>query len=242
VLIVNRVLTICLLCFSATSLLSADKIYVDQAHNNQFAVSPSLGSIAKSLSLDVGKSAEPITTEALREVRILYVRGSKKKFSESEMKAIGVFVRSGGSLLVGLDEERRFKLQDSGMNELLHPFGMMLTQDTPYLHNCGALSVPGEVSSKAWEIAFSGGRSVAGGTSFAHQLDKRGEPGLPSAAWKKLEGGGKIVVLSELMPTLYLGQKDAERLSGEIRNPRKTTYWGGDSVRFMTEVFEWLAN
>jgi hypothetical protein len=40
-----------------------------------------------------------------------------------------------------------------------------------------------------------GGRAVKGGSAFAFQLDKEGKPSQPFGAYKRLDNGGRIVVL-----------------------------------------------
>lgn len=75
---------------------------------------------------------------------------------------------------------------------------------------------------------------------FAYQLDRSGKPAQPFAAWKKLESGGRIVVMAEGMASLFLGTQDGQRLTGIPRDPAGTTYWGQDSAAFMEEVLAWL--
>jgi hypothetical protein len=89
------------------------------------------------------------------------------------------------------------------------------------------------------QVAFSGGRAVEGGTAFAYQLDKEGKPAQPFGAYTRLSPGGRIVVLGEGMASLYLGDPNGVRLSGDRNN--LTPYWGPDSTVFMEEVLTWLA-
>jgi hypothetical protein len=87
-------------------------------------------------------------------------------------------------------------------------------------------------------VPFSAGRAVEGGTPFAFQLDKDGKPSQPFGAYKRLETGGRIVVLGEGMASLFMGDPNSVRLSGNRNNP--TPYWGKDSAVFMEEVLAWL--
>jgi hypothetical protein len=148
-------------------------------------------------------------------------------------------VKSGGSLLLVLDEERRQSLQKTGVNNLISPFDMSLTFDTEYLHNNGAVAKAGEINKADRQVPFSGGRAVEGGTAFAFQLDKEGKPWHPFGAYKRLDSGGRIVVLGEGMASLFLGDPEAVRLSGDQKN--LTPYWGKDSADFMEEVLLWLS-
>jgi hypothetical protein len=149
------------------------------------------------------------------------------------------FVKSGGSLLLVLDEERRQSLERTRVNELISPFGMTLTPDTEYVPNAGAIARAGEINKADREVPYDGGRAVAGGTAFAFQLDKEGRPSRPFGAYKRLDSGGRIVVLGEGMASLFLGDPNGVRLSGGANTP--TTYWGKDSAIFMEEVLMWLS-
>jgi hypothetical protein len=44
---------------------------------------------------------------------------------------------------------------------------------------------------------------------FAYQFDKEGKPSHPYGAYTKVEGGGRIIVLSEGMASLFLGDPKA---------------------------------
>jgi hypothetical protein len=90
-------------------------------------------------------------------------------------------------------------------------------------------------------VPFSGGRAVEGGTPFAFQLGKDGNLAQPFGAYKRLDNGGRIVVLGEGMASLFLGDPAGVRLSGVPNDPSGTTYWGKDSAIFMEEVLGWLA-
>ena len=81
---------------------------------------------------------------------------------------------------------------------------------------------------------------MEGGTSFAYQLDKEGNPGPVFAAWKKVEGGGRIVAMAEGMASLFAGTKEGVRLSGAPREVQGTVFWGKDCAVFMQEVIAWM--
>jgi hypothetical protein len=86
-------------------------------------------------------------------------------------------------------------------------------------------------------VPYDGGRQVFGGTPFAYQLDRDGKPAQPYAAYAKLEGGGRVVVMAEGMASLFLGVPDAVRLTVDPDHPK---WWGKDSPVFMEEVLAWL--
>jgi hypothetical protein len=214
------------------------RLVFDQAHGQQ-PPPPPLEPLAKKLGLELQTSSAPITAGTLDAARILYLRAPSGEFTDAEAAAIVAFVKGGGSLLLVLDEERRQSLDKTRVNNLIGPFDMKLTLDTEYLHNNGAVAKAGDVNKADRQVPFSGGRAVEGGTPFAYQLDKEGKPWHPFGAFKRLESGGRIVVLGEGMASLFLGDPNGVRLSGDIKNI--TPYWGPDSAIFMEEVLAWLA-
>ena len=169
---------------------------------------------------------------------MLYLRAPTLEFTATETEAIVAFVKGGGSLLLVLDEERRQSLEKTAVNNVISPFGMKLTPDTEYLHNNGGIAKAGEINKADREVPFSGGRAVEGGTAFAFQLDKDGKPWHPFGAYRRLDNGGRIVVLGEGMASLFLGDPNGVRLSGSQTD--LTTYWGKDSAIFMEELVTWL--
>jgi hypothetical protein len=214
------------------------RLVFDQAHAEQ-PPPGQLDAVAKKLGLEIQTSAERINSAALEGARILYLRAPSTEFTDTEIETIIAFVKGGGSLLLVLDEERRQSLKRTRVNDLLSPFDMRLTPDTEYLHNNGGIAKAGEINKADREVPFDGGRAVEGGTAFAFQLDKEGSPSQPFGAYKRLDNGGRIVVLGEGMASLFLGHPNGVRLSGDPNNP--TTYWGKDSAIFMEEVLTWLS-
>lgn len=215
------------------------KFYHDVAHDETPLANP-MKAVAEKLGLAVVESKEPIAPEALRGVRLLYLRAPSLEFTAKERATVIEFVRGGGSLLLVLDEESRQSLATTRVNDLIAPFGLKLTPDLPYLHNCGGLAKAGAINAANREIPYSGGRAVEGGTPFAYVLDKEGKPAEAFAASTTLPNGARIVVIGEGMASLFLGKPGAERLTGVSRDPTRTVYWGPDSTIFMEEVVAWL--
>src|SRR5438552_2345187 len=79
------------------------------------------------------------------------------------------------------------------------------------------------------QVPYDGGREIFGGTPFAFQLDRNGNPSQPYAAYKKLDNGARVVVMAEGMASLFLGSPDAVRLQEDSVNPGNTKWWGKDS-------------
>lgn len=214
------------------------RLVFDQSHGEQ-PPPPQLEPVAKKLGLELQPSAGPITAATLTGARLLYLRAPSTEFTDAEAAAIVAFVKGGGALLLVLDEERRQSLEKTRVNNLISSFDLKLTLDTEYLHNNGAVAKAGEINKADRQVPFSGGRAVEGGTPFAYQLDKEGTPWHPFGAYKRLDTGGRIVVLGEGMASLFLGDPNGVRLSGDQKNI--TPYWGPDSAIFMEEVLTWLA-
>jgi hypothetical protein len=224
---------------SAPVFAQAPSVYFDQAHSG-FPPPPSLAEFASKAGFTVHLGKGAIDATALAGHRVLYLRAPTTEITAPEREAIVAFVKTGGSLLVVVDEERRQPLGTTKVNDLLAAFGMTLTPDTPYIHNTGAVARSGEVTRASYEVPYSGGRAIEGGTAFAWQLDAEGKPAQPFAAWTKVAGGGRVIAMAEGMVSLFLGTPEGERLTGGVRDPNNTTYWGKDSTPFMTDVFAWL--
>lgn len=218
---------------------SAARICADQAHGEAPLVAQ-YAAIATKLGVQIVSANAPITVDALKGCRVLLLRVPVQEVTTVESAAIVDFVRNGGSLLLAFDEERRAPLATTRVNEVIAPFGMRLTGDTEYLHNNGAIVKKGAIAAADRELPFSGGRAVEGGTPFGWQLNKDGQPGQVFAASVTLSKGGKVIVLSDAMVTLFLGTPDGVRLTGVPRDPTRTTYWGKDSAIFMEELLAWL--
>lgn len=230
--------TLALACASA--LAAPSKVYFDLIHTTMTAPPAPLVDHAKKSGVELASGQAPITAAALEGTRLAYLRAPTKPFAAGEKEALIAFVRGGGSLLVILDEESRTPLATTGINDIISPFGLKLTADTEYLHNQGAIAKAGPINKADRELPFSGGRAVEGGTPFAWQLDREGKPREPFAAYRQLEKGARIVVMSDAMASAYLGKPEGVRLTGVPRNAAQTTYWGKDSAIFMEEVLAWL--
>lgn len=223
---------------SAAGQLAGPCVLYDQAHGQ-----PAVGRLNRfaddySFKLQVG--TQPISAAALREADVLWIRAPTTRFAPVEVDAIEAFVGVGGSLLLVMDEERRTSLAETGANEIVRSYGLEFTDDTEYLHNCGAICKAGDIHASDREVPFSGGRAVSGGNPFGYQLDAQGNPGRPFATAKKVDGGGRIVILADAMAAGLMGTSNGQRLSGVPRDPSNTTYWGKDSTAFLAEVMAWL--
>ena len=158
-----------------------------------------------------------------------------KEFQVDEKQAIMKYLTSGGSLLLIFDEERRTSLNGVGVNDIIIPFGIELTEDTPVRHNCGAIADSSEILNGKRELPYSGGRSIKGGTVISKVYD---DGNYIHCAYVKIPAGGKIIVMSDGMAGLLLGRPDGERFSGT--DPFDSKYWGKDSKIFMQEILKFF--
>lgn len=212
------------------------KIYFDLAHG-EMPWPQQMNELCKQVGCQLEPGRGPITVESLAGSRLVYLRAPNKAIQPSEKQAIVSFVKAGGSLLVVLDEEERQKLSVVGANDVIESFGLKLSGDTPPIPNTGAIAKAGEINKADREVPYDGGRQVFGGSPFAYQLDRQGNPAQPYAAYVKLDNGARIVVMGEGMASLFLGVPDAVRLKVDPTNPK---WWGKDSRAFMQEVLGWL--
>ena len=144
----------------AVSSLSApglQKIYFDRAHG-EAPWPPQMTDAGKRVGYQLEPGNAPITAEALAGSRLLYLRAPNKAFQDAEKQAVISFVKTGGSLLLVLDEEERQKLAVVGVNDVIEFFGLKLSGDTPRIVNTGAIAKAGEINKADREIPYDGGR------------------------------------------------------------------------------------
>jgi len=173
--------------------------------------------------------AGEINQESLKNIDALVILGPRKPLSENEKQSILEFLSKGGSLFLGIDQERRTPLNN--YNDIIAPYGMTFSEDIPSEHNCGAKAIKSNIMSEEWEIPYSGGRSVIGGTPLAKVLM---DEEYFQSSYIETQFGGKIIAMAEIMPAILMGTKDGMRLTGT--KPSDTKYWGKDSKNFMKEV------
>lgn len=182
----------------------------------------------------IDTNTQVINKSVLQKSNVLILFSPTKVFGSGEKEAIIKYLKRGGSLLLIFDEERRTPLS-VGVNEIIIPFGLELTENTAAPHNCGAFAEKNEVCSAKRELPYSGGRSIKGGNIIS-KVNYDGS--YVHCTYVNLKGGGKIMVMSDGMAGLLLGEPDGERLSGT--GPTDTKYWGKDSEVFMKEVLAFM--
>lgn len=213
------------------------------------------------LGIGIERTEEEISSELLEDTDVLYILIPRFPYSEREQKIIIEFIQKGGSLYLVSDEEMRSPLS-TNVNKLIEPFDMELTHDVDKqfwghdIWNGGAIAKKGVINKEDREIPFHGGRAVIGGTPFSYIMDEEGVTELVHGAYKEVEGGGRIIVLGEVMASIqFLGTDTGVRLSGErmgleegkkpdpsrvYMSPLLTDWWGKDSEIFVVETMQWL--
>ncbi|HEY0056074.1 MAG TPA: hypothetical protein VGB63_12005 [Pedobacter sp.] len=179
-------------------------------------------------------SSKMIGKQMLKKKHSLVIFSPTKPFQGEEKQAIIKFLKSGGSMLLIFDEERRTPM-NVGVNDFIRPFGLELTGNAPVRHNCGAIADSSEVCARKREMPYSGGRSITGGKVISRVND---EGNYVHSAYTKLRKGGKLIVMSDGMAGLLMGMPNGERFSGT--NPSDSKYWGKDSKIFMQEILKFL--
>lgn len=179
-------------------------------------------------------NSQEIRKKNLKKAKAVVIFSPTAEFKESEIKAMINYLNRGGSLLLIFDEERRTPL-DVGINRIIDPFGLSLTEDVPVRHNCGAVAERNEICSARRELPYSGGRSIIGGNVISKVYDD-GE--FVHCAYIKTKKNGKLIVMSDGMAGLLMGEPDGVRFSGT--DPSNSKYWGKDSEIFMKEILAFL--
>ena len=191
------------------------------------------------LSADANASVTINDTEindaALKDKKALLIFSPTKAFAANEKQSIVKYLREGGSMMLIFDEERRTPLETVGVNDLIKPFGMSLTENAPVRHNCGAVAEKSAICSDKRELPYSGGRSIKGGAVLSKVND---DGAFVHSAYVTLPANGKLIVMSDGMAGLLMGGPDGVRFSGT--GPSDSKYWGKDSKVFMEEIFAFL--
>lgn len=226
------------LIMSAPSLTAQQKkeIIFDTVHGqNARNAEVFNGLLPKNSNATISVNTAEINDDTLKDKEAIILFSLTRPLTHAEKSAIVQYLRSGGSMVLIFDEERRTPLNGVGINDVITPFGMSLTADAPVRHNCGAIAGKSEVCAAKRELPYSGGRSIKGGTVISKVND---EGDYVHSAYAILPGNGKLIVMSDGMAGLLMGGPDGVRFSGT--GPSDSKYWGKDSRVFMEEIFAFL--
>jgi hypothetical protein len=217
------------------------KILVDVGHGQKFYSDPAdkistelvptdrlkymTGELTKNGSAhnaSIGYLKKNITADALAKCDLLFIHAPSEKYSADECKAVGQFIRKGGSLFIVMDEDYWSTLAQVNANDIVTPFGITFKSDNPD-KGSGGHSQPGVVTKVKYSIPSHGARLVEGGTPFAYS---NASDENPFGVYTETNGGGRIVAMGEGMVSLYM------------------TSWQGvndyQCAQFMGDVIGWL--
>lgn len=202
-------------------------------------VIPGYLDILERYGIEYVPNEKEITTESLSGIDVLLMlsplaREYQKPITENEKKAITDYIRSGGTLLMFVDEEEyRVILDEYGANDITRQFGIEIGDDiTDVPGNCGAITFENEIFKGRREVPYSGSRKLRGGIPASVCM----EGGWLHSSYVKTGNGGKLFVAAETMVALLMGYPDGER---NVHKMMETRWWGKDSRLFMEELIVW---
>lgn len=219
------------------------RILIDIAHKQRFWNDPArMGGMEKNqvervrymtdqikknavlLDADLGYLTGEIKSENLKNCSLLFIHVPSVRYKPGEIKAITDYLLNGGSLFLAMDLDYWSTLVQTRINEIIEPFGIQFEGQSPDTLT-GGYTKAGIVTAKSLKITYAEGRIVKGGTPFCFntQTEK-----YPFGVYKELENGGKMIIMSDGMVSLYM------------------TSWKGvndyQCSEFMNDVFKWLLN
>ncbi|HVO73449.1 MAG TPA: hypothetical protein VMT35_05470 [Ignavibacteriaceae bacterium] len=220
---------------------SPKKIYMDIAHGQKFWNDPAemkgqdanwinrvkymtdqFLKTASSVNADLFYLKDEIKPKDLSECDLLFIHIPSSKYTFSEVKAIIDYLKNGGSLFLVMDEDYWSTLKDANVNDIIEPFDIQFGNQSPDTL-LGGITKAGLITEKALKITYLGGRIINGGSPFCFSSAKEK---YPFGVYKKLENGGKLIVMGDGMTSLYM------------------TSWQGingfQCSEFMHDVFKWL--
>jgi hypothetical protein len=214
------ILTAVVFIFTCTNLSAQNKkILVDVGHGQRFYSDPAdkistelvptdrltymTGELAKNgatHNASIGYLKKAISTDALAKCDLLFIHAPSVKYTPDECKAIGQFIKKGGSLFIVMDEDYWGTLAQVNVNDIVTPFGITFKADNPDKAS-GGHSQPGAVTKAKYSIPSHGARLVEGGKPFAYNNASEENP---FGVYAEVSGGGKIVAMGEGMVSLYM--------------------------------------
>jgi len=213
------ILSLTCLCLNVSA--QKKKILMDVAHGQKFYSDPAdristelvptqrleymTGELTKNAAAHnagIAYLKTPITEEALSKTDVLFIHVPSMKYSADECKAIGQYLQKGGSLFIAIEEDYWAKLDQVNPNDILSPFGIKFSSDSPD-KTVGGHAIKGKIAKENYSIPFHGARTVEGGTSFAVSNAPQGSS---FAVFSEVKGGGRIIAMGEAMVSLYMTQ------------------------------------
>jgi hypothetical protein len=163
-----------------------------------------------------------VTSKSLEGCDLLFIHIPSAKYTPGEVSAISKYIAGGGSLFMVMDQDMWSTLEQTGVNDVIHPFGLQFGAESPD-SLAGGHTQAGLITEKRLKISYHGARTVTGGTPFC--FNDRSDA-YPFGTFTEVENGGKIIVMGDGMVSLYM------------------TSWEGvhdyQCQEFMQAAFRWL--
>ena len=171
---------------------------------------------------DIGYIKKQIGSADLDNCDVLFIHVPKAKYGQQEIDAVQRYLDSGGSLFLVMDVDSWSSLDETNVNDIIKPYDIQYSGTSPDSLS-GGYTVKGINTEKTLKIPYHGGRIIKGGTPlcFSRQTKE-----YPFGVYKELKSGGKLVVMGDGMPSLYMN-------SWEDINDYQCQ-------EFMKDVFKWL--
>ena len=163
-----------------------------------------------------------INKEILSDCKVLFIHVPTMKYSKNEILSITQFIRNGGSLFLVMEEDYWTTLEQTNVNDIISPFEMQfggLISDS----TTGGHTKEGKLTKQSIKIPYQGGRIVKGGIPFCFS---NASDDIFFGTYKKIENGGKIVIMGDGMVSLYMNSWE------DVKDYQ--------CREFMTDVFDWL--
>jgi hypothetical protein len=214
------------------------RICIDVAHRQRFWADPAdadekMVARVKYMTGEMLKSAaavdatlsyvkKEVTPDGLKGCDLLFIHIPSAKYTPGEVGAITKYISGGGSLFLVMDQDSWSTLDQTGVNDLIRPFGLQFGGESPD-SQAGGHTNAGLITDTRLKISYHGARTVTGGTPFA--FNDRSDAH-PFGTFLEVKNGGKIIVMGDGMVSLYM------------------TSWEGvqdyQCQEFMQAAFRWL--
>lgn len=240
-----KLLAMCLMGIFSLSISNAqekDKIvYMDLAHgqrmwNDPTDLVPNIGfpdstriaymnkELVKSLrsfNAKVSFLKKEIDYNDLKKGSLLILHVPSIDYNKNEVEGIKRYLKDGGSLLLVMEADYWTDLERTNVNDIIVEHDIQYgsqSQDTL----AGGYTHKGTIIPEKLKVTYQLGRSIVGGEPFAYNNQTH----KPFAVYKKLDNGGRLIVLGDAMASLYM------------------TEWRGitdyQCQEFMQGIFRWL--
>jgi len=242
-ILVNRIpaLLLILLLLPAGVIRAQKRILIDVSHGQKFWNDPAdmtgkdpkfiervkymtneITKTAASTDAGIGYIKSKLTAEQLKGCDLLFIHIPSTPYEADEVAAITGYVKNGGSLFLAVEVDFWATLEQSNVNAIVAPFGIVYGQNSPDTLS-GGYTKPGLIAEKKWNVTYHGARQLTGGTPFCFN----NQSSEPFGTYVKLpDKGGKIIALGDGMASLYMTSwKDVNDYQCQ---------------EFMHDVFAWL--